>query len=193
MLGMIKKILLTGVFVLLATSAFGEYYQYTDENGSVRFTDDLYQVPEAQRSSLKTFESEKSLPYSVTEESSNSEEMDAADPSGTNEIDKTGEGEQTDDSATSSGNSREETFQVRAVELNKMQLELNNTRTALEKERMELEAQAPKGRRVKTSERIAYSVKVDALNAKIVQYDKDLKAFEAKVAEFNNRKKVKQE
>jgi len=44
---MIKKILLTGVFVLLATSAFGEYYQYTDESGNTRFTDDLYQIPES--------------------------------------------------------------------------------------------------------------------------------------------------
>ena len=193
---MVKKILLTGVFVLLATSAFGEYYQYTDENGNSRFTDDLYQVPEAQRPAMKTFESEASAPdKTAIEPSADNEEMED-DAVGTEETDATVDTERPEGAAESAADTveedREDSFQMSAVELNKMQMELNKTRTALENERAAIEAQAPK-KDATTNERIAHSMQVDALNAKIVKYDKDLKAFEGKVAAFNARKKKKTE
>ena len=38
-------------------SAAGDFYQYTDENGNMVFTDDITQVPQEQLSDLKRFES----------------------------------------------------------------------------------------------------------------------------------------
>jgi len=174
---MIRTILLTCVFVLFASMAVGEYYQYTDETGNLRFTDDLYQVPEVQRPAMQKFESVKSVPDDTTVEQNSVNE----------EIKVTVESDQPESSPAVSGDTGD-TFHVRAAELNKMQSELNKTRVALEKEQAAIEALAPK-KDAKSKERIAYSAKVDALNAKIEKYGKDLKAFEEKVNAFNNRKK----
>ena len=56
------KLLLAGALVLLWTTAYGEFYQYTDTNGVLRFTDDLATVPPEQRSDVKTHQSVKSDP-----------------------------------------------------------------------------------------------------------------------------------
>ena len=40
-------------FVLMALSAFAEYYQYRDENGVLIFSDDLSSLPMEQRSQVK--------------------------------------------------------------------------------------------------------------------------------------------
>jgi hypothetical protein len=59
-----KRTLLLPVMVLWLVSppAYGEYYQYTDTNGVLRFTDDLASVPPEQRPDVKTLQSVKSDP-----------------------------------------------------------------------------------------------------------------------------------
>jgi hypothetical protein len=184
---MIKKIILTGVFVLLSTSAFGEYYQYTDESGNLRFSDDLSQVPEAQRPVVKTFQSEAGVPDKTVEETpSDSEEMQASEPLGQEDtgamIETTDQPEAIETIPPSAG---EQTLQTTATELDKMQSELNRTHAELEEERAALKAQAPK-KNATSDERIEYTVKVDELNVKIDQYGEELKAFDEKVKAFNN-------
>lgn len=39
-----------------ANAAFAEFYKYKDENGKIRFTDDLSQVPEDQRQKLGIYD-----------------------------------------------------------------------------------------------------------------------------------------
>lgn len=46
----------------LATSSFSEYYEYTDKNGEIIFTDDLGSIPENQRSKVKEFKEQKHSP-----------------------------------------------------------------------------------------------------------------------------------
>lgn len=181
---MIKKILLTGVFVLLAASAAGEYFRYTDEYGDLRFTDDLYKIPEAQRQAVKTFYSENNVP-DITEAtaSSDSKSMEDDKPPKA-EITNTGK-EQPQSSAASSADTGAETLETTAAELDRMQSELNKTRTELNEEREALEAQAPK-KDAATDEQITYSVKVDNLNSRIDQFEKDLNSFNKKVTAFNN-------
>lgn len=176
---MIGKIFLTGVFLLMASVAGAEYYQYTDETGNLRFTDDLTQIPESRQGTVEKFASESSpmmgMPSNQPSEPREAQERNtSADP--TESYAGPGGGE----------------FGERAAELNKMQAELAKTRQALEKEQAKIEAQAP-GEDATTNDRIAYSVKVEALNAKIDRYGKDLKAFEEKVEAFNNRGKAQTE
>ena len=46
---LIRNLLLAGMVVYWATPAFCEYYQYTDQNGVLRFTDNLASIPPDQR------------------------------------------------------------------------------------------------------------------------------------------------
>jgi hypothetical protein len=45
------------VLLMAALNASGEYYQYTDPNGSVRFTDDISLIPPEQREDARIYES----------------------------------------------------------------------------------------------------------------------------------------
>lgn len=188
---MIKRILLAGVFVLLATSAFGEYYQYTDESGNARFTDNLYEVPENQRPAVKTFESVGPVPVdapAVSAEGAPTDDDEAAPA----EDDETAPAEpDAAETSVASPDTGEKTFEMDAAELNRLQKELGETRISLEQEKSSLELQAPKDDAT-TNEKIAYSMQIEALNEKIQQYEKDIKTFEEKVAAFNNRKKQKE-
>jgi chromosome segregation ATPase len=171
---MIRTIFLTGVFVLFATMAVGgEYYQYTDESGNLRFTDDMTQIPETQRDAVEKFTAETASANGTEADSgavvSEQESPETTAPTESAQYDIPGH----------------QTLNVKAEELNRIQEELNRTRAALETERSELQAQAP-AENATVTDKIAYSMRVEALNDKIDAYEKDLKAFEQKVQAFNN-------
>jgi hypothetical protein len=46
------------IVLMMCIPAFGEYYQYTDRDGEAHFTDELSEVPAAQRNQVTTHESE---------------------------------------------------------------------------------------------------------------------------------------
>ena len=170
---MFRTIILAFVFLLMASVATGEYYQYTDDSGNVRFTDDMTQIPASQRKDAATYESEVSSGGDIESGNTYSDKVSDSGP---------GDVDIPEAYAVPAG----ETFEIRAAELNKIQAQLNKTRQDLEKEQAELQAQVP-GEDANGKEKIAYRMKVDQLNAKIEQYGKDLKAFEEKVKSFNNR------
>jgi hypothetical protein len=170
---MIRAIFIAGIFMLFATTAMAEYYQYTDESGNLRFTDDMTQIPESQRDAVEKFASETSS-VSGTEADSDAVDSEQESP----ETTVPAESAQFDIPG-------HQTFDVKAEELNRIQEGLNQTRAALEAERAELQAQAPEENATVT-DKIAYSMRVEALNDKIDAYEKDLKAFEQKVHAFNN-------
>ena len=65
------KILVLISFFLLSVSAFAEFYKYTDENGNIRFTDDINLVPEEQRSKIRSYvesQSEEAPEQEATQE-----------------------------------------------------------------------------------------------------------------------------
>ena len=165
---MIRTTLLTCVFVLIATAAAAEFYKYRDENGNLRFTDNISNVPESQREAVKEYESTIG---SVNETPASS----------------SGENRKSLENNASKSQTEAPAGLVKAEELNRMQAELHKTQMALKKEKADLAVQAPE-ENARSEEIIAYSMKVDALNSRIDQYTKDVKAFEEKVDAFNRRK-----
>jgi HAMP domain-containing protein len=170
---MLRRILLTIVFLMVTSVAAGEYYRYIDENGNISFTDDLTLVPENQRDSLESFKTE-------TGGKGKTASKDARVDQGS--VTASLEDGFQEEYGTSTG----DTFEIRAGELNRIQAELNRTRQSLEKARKELEARVP-GPDAPNSEKIIYRSNIEALNTRIENYRNDLKNFENKVTAFQNR------
>jgi len=183
---MIKKNLLICLFMvsllMVATiPALGEYYQYTDQNGNIRFTDDLYEVPEDQRANMQTHESvqtEKAV-QSDSVFPPVDDDTFSDSPSMTDTADK---------SEQSSAKTFEQELKLDAETLDQRQSDLSRTFKSLEAEKKAIEDQKPpKG----ASSRVMgpYVDKVEALNAKIEKYERQREEFDKKVRAFNSRVK----
>ena len=77
----IKMVIVTGMVICWLAPAYGEYYQYRDENGVLRFTDDLASVPPDQRPDVKTHQSIESKPVKQISNSATVESATRAGPS----------------------------------------------------------------------------------------------------------------
>ena len=148
--------------LLLAGPASGEIYQYTDESGVVRFTDDPSLIPENQQKDVKTIES-----VEATESTYNNLKENSSQP--VSDLDATPAGELR-------GNARE---------LDAINKELVREFNTLQEEREALGD--PPSHTARTSERKAYNEKVMELNRKIDQYQERKKNFQEKVDAFNSR------
>ena len=55
----VRTVCIQSVFILLilnvALNLQAEFYKYVDENGNVKYTDDINEVPEAQRSNIHSY------------------------------------------------------------------------------------------------------------------------------------------
>ena len=171
---LIRRIVLVGMLILLATPALGEYYQYTDEKGVLRFTDDITSVPADQRPDVKTYESVKSDPVQATTDTlaeANSSQVSSAPSS---------------DSAQPQTGTWNERISRQADELDRLQEELNQTFMALQNERTALEEKVPTGG-ASAEQLAAYRKKVDALNAKIDRYEKQHAEYRQKESAFRTQ------
>lgn len=170
---MAKQFLLACVFILFTTFASGQYYQYTDKNGKLSFTDDISKVPKAQMDVVKKIEvdNQKANPVDAVTEQNKSTETTPY---------------------PSSGNGAENTFHLTAIELDTMQAELNKVRVALEDEKAAIETTEPKKGATK-KDRLGYAVRIDAFNWNVSEYEKKLAVFNEKVDQFNAAKKQKAE
>jgi hypothetical protein len=59
------------VFAFISMPALAEYYQYTDKNGNISFTDNISDVPPDQRTNAKSFKSVQKTQYSNVDNQSN--------------------------------------------------------------------------------------------------------------------------
>ena len=177
-------ILAVAAVFLLSTGASGEYYQYTDKDGTVRFTDDPSMIPEDQVPAVTKFESIKSEPQpDMTEEESVQTDEAAERTEGTEPADAV-EGTETDITKSSMAVNRE-----KEDELNALRSELRNAFDALEAEKKALGPPPP--RNARTVVRKEYNNKVMELNRKIDDYDKRSKEFDEKVKAYNSQIKGK--
>lgn len=150
---------------VLAAPAAAEFYKYTDQEGNVRFTDDLNQIPESLRSGATAYEQVESRP----------EESPAA---------KTPAGTEATKASSREASALEQTRQ--ALEEKKKQLEaeyqaLMEKRAALEKSR---------DQRKTRSQALEYNKAVTQLNEAIQAYEKRREAFDAEVKAYNQRWKA---
>ncbi len=159
------------VCMLFTTVGYGEYYQYTDPSGKICYTDDISKIPESQRGAVKKFKSENSV----------------------KKVDSAEKNENKTDPALSNAKDEKQLLEnssnQKMGELKTSQAELNQIYNSLEKDRTAIEAQAPK-KGATDKERKEYSLKVEALNAKITEYEKKLKVFNDQVDVLNAAKKI---
>jgi len=166
-----RSLLIVGVIGWLALPAFGEYYQYTDQSGVLRFTDNLANVPKDQRPDVKTYKSVKADAVNAAD-GLNKETETAPAPAAAEK------------DAPPVDGSWDERVSRQGDELDRRQVELNKLFTKLQNERTALEAKAPPtGASSKTTR--AYRKRVEALNARIERYEKQRVEFEKKVTAFN--------
>lgn len=159
-------LLLMALFFMNGQSVvFGDYYQYTDENGNLHFTDNLAEVPEAKRQEAKSFESVNTEPSRA---SSNSR-VSPGPPAKPAAASSTWDGQ----------------IRLTAEELDREKSQLDQIFRELQQERSELLQKTPET--MKPKEREIYREKIRKLNDRIAQYEKQQAAFKEKVERFNSR------
>ena len=153
------------------THASGEYYQFRDENGVLRFTDDLSSVPPDQRPEVKTHVSIES----------GSDQAPSAVPVQDKAV--TSNESIESESQTADGSPGKQSS-PEVDELNRMQVELNKTFQDLQAERAALEAKAPP-QNAPSKEKAAHLELVEAYNAKIADYEAQLETYNRMVNDYN--------
>ena len=177
MLKWIARLFVTGVVILWAISGWCEYYQYKDENGVLRFTDNLVSVPPDQRPGVTTHRSVKS----------SMETRNTATPA-----EKTNPRSRGLDHGETlpAGNTWEGKKARKIAEFDRKQSELDQTFQALQKEKAKLMKEVP-SEKASFEEKAIYNRKVSALNAKIDRYEETLAAFNKQVTDYNAKIKKK--
>jgi hypothetical protein len=175
-------LLTSGLVLLFAVVAWGQYYQYTDENGVLRYTDNLAAVPPDQRINVKTYESVISSPVQAKDSDPllSKETASALSP-------EPAEAESTQSARPESNDSWQERVVQRekaAAELDRMQADLTETFIGLQNARNVLAAKKP-AREAAEPVKQAYQKQVDALNQKIGLYESQMSVFKKKTAEYN--------
>lgn len=172
---LLHKLLLTGVVLLMAMPAYGEYYQYRDAGGVLRFTDDIASVPPEQRPDVKTHESVKSTPVQPKSHAAPAKKNARASTP-------------LPDSMSTQAGSWNERISRQADELDRMQVELKKDYHALQSERVALEEKAPPAWATAESQD-AYRRQVEALNARIARYGAQYAEYQEKEKAFTSRYK----
>jgi hypothetical protein len=167
--------------MLLVQPASAEFYKYVDEQGNTRFTDDINQVPQEQRKGLKSYVESENRPES---ELAPSEKP----------LDQSSNNSQTAVDIYADDQPEEGYYEKTRKELDAMKSELDAEYRAImeEKEILTQERGLAKSR-----EQIqAYNRKVEQLNERAAAYEKKgaeyskrVEAFNAEIAEQNNKLK----
>ena len=150
------KIFIIITFLLFSVNAAAEFYKYVDEDGNVHFTDDINQVPEAQRVKIRSYiesESEEPAEQEVTQE--NQSEQTATDQ-------QTNLPDLSDDES--------ESLEDAKKRIDALKSEIDQEYGALLKEKEQL---AKDKKQAKTKEQIIeFNKKVDSLNKRVASYEK---------------------
>jgi hypothetical protein len=156
-------------FLLMAGSAWGEIYKYIDKNGQPRWTDDLSQVPKAQRASAQHFEGVKEQPAAANGQAESS-------PGGKVQNQAVHKSDQ------SKAPSREA--------LEKEKADLDNQYQQLLQERKELKRL--KAKALNPADRSALEKRISAYNQNTNHYEAQLNAFNKKIKTYNQEIMAKQ-
>jgi hypothetical protein len=159
---MLKTIwLIVPLIICTCEPAAADYYKYIDQNGNIRYTDDLSRVPENQRPDVKSYEEFKSS----NTPAATAPEKDSVQPTAekTSEVDAGLESE--------------------GRQIKEKKDKLDKEYQALMKEKARLETEAKTSKTV--DETVVFNQNVSKLNKEIVQYDQKRKALNAEIEAFN--------
>jgi flagellar motility protein MotE (MotC chaperone) len=165
------NIIIIIIFLMFSAGASAEFYKYVDEQGNVRFTDDINQVPEAQRAKIRSY---------IESESQEPAEQEVARE---NEAEQTSEDQQTDFSDLSDDES--ESLEDVKKRIDGLKSEIDREYQALLKEKEQLAKDKDKA---KTRDQIIeFNKKVDSLNNRVAAYEKKGQDYKALVDAYNKR------
>jgi hypothetical protein len=168
------KYILLIAFLLFSMNAFAEFYKYVDENGDTRFTDDINEVPEAQRSKINSYVESQSKEVPEQQEAvENQAEPEETVP----DEQQANFPDDSEDEAESLSDTKQRLDQMRE----ELEEEFEALTTAKEKLAKE------KDKAITREQIIEYNKKIDALNARVKAYDEKGKAYEAVVDAYNQR------
>ena len=165
------KIFIIISFLIFSVSASAEFYKYVDDDGNVRFTDDINQVPEAQRSKIQSY---------IESENPETDEQEAVRA---NKPEQTSEDQQTDLSDLSDDES--ESLEDAKKRIDDLKSEIDEEYKALMEEREQL---AKDKKQAKTKDQILeFNKRVESLNERVAAYEEKGKDYKAQVDAYNQR------
>jgi hypothetical protein len=192
------KLLLLLIIILFATPASADIYKFVDEQGNVRFTDDINQVPEDQRGSIE-ISSNYEADTEAEQESENFNDDLATDPElESSYADEPETTEGFDDDSDNRGDvGVQEDQKEDGVSLDQEELDLNlkslkSLKKKIDKEYAALvkekEKLAQEQNALTTREEILkYNVRINDLNERAEAYVKKGEQYKAQVEAYNAR------
>jgi hypothetical protein len=160
-------------FLLFSINASAEFYKYTDEEGNIRFTDDINQVPAEQRAKIQSYVESQSPQASEQEVTSESKENP----------------EQSDQQANfpdlSEDDEGKESIKDAKSRIDTIKQEIDQEYEVLIKEKQKL---AKDKMQAKSRQQIIeYNKRVENLNKRVEAYEKKGQDYEAQVEAYNQR------
>ncbi len=165
-----RDVLIAIIWVGLSASAFAEFYQYTDGNGVLRFTDNYMDIPMQQRKIVKRFTDPDDF---LTPEQIAARER----------IRKEREGKTSAQIRAAKRLQLRDSLNQSKAELDKTYAQLLTEKKALEKEKQT--APRPDYYRAK-----AYRDKVIDFNRRLAEYQQRLKIFNQEAKAFNDEERA---
>jgi flagellar motility protein MotE (MotC chaperone) len=168
------KIFIIISFLMFSVSAAAEFYKYVDEDGNVRFTDDINQVPAAQRAKIHSY---------VESVSEDAPEQEATQKNQANQTDQAASDQQTnfpdlsDEEQQSLGDAKKQ--------IERLKSEMDQEYETLLKEKQQL---AKEKKQAKTRVQIIeFNKKVESMNKRVEAYEGKGKVYKAQVDAYNER------
>jgi hypothetical protein len=172
-----KAFLFIIMYIILAAAvpAGAEFYRFIDDQGRTRYTDDINQVPAAQRARVTSYAGTNSS----TGQTQSAAETQATPPAG----DTIGKAVSATPADTGSGPDGAADLSLARIEEMRKQLDTEFQAIAKEKEALAKAKEASKSR----EEIMAYNKKVEAFNLRAEQFEKQGVEFKRFVHEYNTR------
>ncbi len=159
------------IFLLFSVNASAEFYKYLDENGDVRYTDDINQVPEEQRASANSYvesESEEALPEAQVTEASTAEQEQQENVAEVFEDDTGGE-----------------SLEAAKKRIDALKQKLDEEYKALLEEGKQLAKERKAA--VTNEQKLEFNKKVDDYNKRGESYQANQKEYEDQIEAYNAR------
>jgi hypothetical protein len=158
------------IIAFLSAPASAQFYKYVDEDGNIRFTDDINQVPEQQRATVKSYEEA----VSDTDVQNKADQSDSE--ASTNAQQKTAAAEAGVDIDLKDLDAAYDQLKALRQEIDKEYNDLMAEKEALAKAKTE----------AKTREQVLeYNAKVEQFNERAKAHQQKSKKYEAQVDAYN--------